>query len=98
MTKKNWIDALGLRDLVRVVGESNDTCSRCEEHITSCGCDEDHRLPKDDQLAFALWHYTTPTSPRFDLEFAQQIVEQRPDWFTDEQRRRIAEATARGAQ
>jgi hypothetical protein len=71
-----------------------DTCERCVQHITLCHCDEDPTLTKKEQLGFALWHYTTPTSPRFDPAFARQIIKERRDWFSSEELQRIEKVIA----
>ena len=42
-------------------------------------------------LAEALAGYIDPTHPEFDFHFAIEIMLLRPDWFTDEERRKVSE-------
>ena len=44
----------------------------------------------NDELADALARYINPDHEEFDLDFTIEIMRIRPDWFSDEERERVA--------
>ena len=45
----------------------------------------------NDELADVLARYINPDHEEFDLDFTIEIMRIRPDWFSDEERERVAD-------
>lgn len=48
------------------------------------------RTPSKSDLAEALARYINPDDSEFDLDFTIEAMRLRPDWFSDEERERVA--------
>ncbi len=46
--------------------------------------------PARNDLAEALERYINPEDEQFDLDFTIEMMRLRPDWFSDEERERVA--------
>jgi hypothetical protein len=51
---------------------------------------ESRRKPSKSDLAEGLARYINPDDDEFDLDFTIEAMRLRPDWFSDEERERVA--------